>query len=188
MPKTLLIALLSLILGLSSACKFVISTYSETDKANTLVREGNALQLDGIRIQEEAADRYEQIVKVRPRFEDRTRLERPLEVVVFKLETARETLNLSAEKTAEASKMDVSEVFKEYLTLRAGLLRREAEVTDILVRQARLNYDPTLASEADFDQRWKALDAEIASIREQQTEIAAQADSILAEHDEEFEA
>lgn len=127
-------------------------------------------------------------MKVRPRFEDRTRLERPLEVVVFKLETAREKLNLSAEKTAEASKMDVSEVFKEYLTLRAGLLRREAEVTDILVRQARLNYDPTLASEADFDQRWKALDAEIASIREQQTEIAAQADSILAEHDEEFEA
>lgn len=187
MPKTLLIALLSLILGLSSACKFVISTYSDTDKANTLVREGNALQMDGIRIRAEAADQYEQIVKVRPRFEDRARLERSLEVVVFQLETARGKLALSAEKSADASRMDVREPFKEYLSLRADLLRREADVADILVRQVRLNYDLSLASVADFEQRWEALDAEIASIREQQTEIAAQVDRIRDEHDEVFE-
>ena len=186
MPKTLLIALLSLILGLSSACKFVISTYSETDKANTLVREGNALQLDGIRIQEEAADRYEQIVKVRPRFEDRTRLERPLEVVVFQLETARGKLALSAEKSVEASKLYVPEYFKEYLSLRAGLLSREADVADIVVRQVKLNYDLSLASAEDFDERWGALDAESASIREQQTEIAAQVNKIRSEHEESF--
>lgn len=186
MPKTLLIALLSLILVLTSACKISFETSIDIDKANALVREGNALQMDGIRIKEEAAARYEQIVKERPGFEDRARLERPLEVVVFQLETARGKLALSAEKSVEASKLYVPEYFKEYLSLRAGLLSREADVADIVVRQVKLNYDLSLASAEDFDERWGALDAEIASIREQQTEIAAQVNKIRSEHEESF--
>lgn len=186
MPKTLLIALLSLILVLTSACKISFETSRDIDKANALVREGNALQMDGMRIKAEAAAQYEQIVKERPSFEDRARLERPLEVVVFQLETARGKLALSAEKSVEASKLYVPEYFKEYLSLRAGLLSREADVADIVVRQVKLNYDLSLASAEDFDERWGALDAEIASIREQQTEIAAQVNKIRSEHEESF--
>jgi peptidoglycan hydrolase CwlO-like protein len=186
MPKKVLIALVSLAIGLSTACDFVIKTNPDTAKANRLVREGNALQTDGIKLKKEAMDRYAKLVNEQTNVEDLVKLEGPLKDVVAQLKTARAKILEAAQKSADASKMDIPEYFQEYLSLRSELLGKEADIADILLRQVKLTYAPDLVSEADFRKRTKALNAEIANLRTQQTEIQAQVDRIREEHDIEF--
>ncbi|HQR40349.1 MAG TPA: hypothetical protein PLF26_18345 [Blastocatellia bacterium] len=186
MNRHVLIAFVSLVLGLSSACNFSIGGFPDTDKANKLVDESNALQTEGMKLKDDAVAKYKDLLKDNPTFEEMADLADPMKEVEKQLETSKSKLGEAASKSDEASKLNIADWFKQYLAARGEHLRKESEVAGLAAQLVKISYDPAVATEEDFQAQSKQLNDKLAQLRKEQDELKAKVDKISEEHKDDF--
>ena len=189
MPKLVLSACVCLVLSLS-ACSFSFGNSEEVDKANKLVNEGNVIQTEAEKLFSESTGKYDAIVKeaqsAENTFEELANKEEPLKALLGPLETAANKFREAAQKSDDASKLNVEDWFKQYLSLRGELLRKEAESVDVFSRMVKITYDPSIETEEDFAAKLKEQQTALENLGKQKVDLKAKVDKLTADHKDDF--
>lgn len=106
----------------------------ETEKANTMINEGNQLVTDGNKLAEEAGTKNNQLydnLSDDNFAEEQAKLKSTAQEAVDGFEKSAGKFRDAAAKFEEASKLKVDEKFKEYLTNKAQEFKKNAEGAEV---------------------------------------------------------
>jgi len=173
-PTARIPALLALLLalGLAAAC-------TQTEQANKLVDEMNALTQGGGELAQKAIARSKEMQE-KDFAEEREEVRSLGREVSSLFGRARDQYRQAADKAEEASRLKVDAWFSEYLSLKAQQLRKVAEVYDLSGREGEVAAgDGTLE---EINQQIADLEARVASLNKENEAITARVRKIEEEH------
>ena len=177
--SSMFIALLLLVVAVL-ACSGSIG--NETVKANKLVEEGNAAVQEGKQYVEDAEDKKDKMLhtKVSELAEARALAKE----AIAGYDKAEEKCKEAAKKYDEASKLKISDKFKEYLALKVKEYNKRAEVmaTAKATPQALLDSE----SQKSFIARAKANNEKIDALAKEAEDLAGQSDKLQKDNPDIF--
>lgn len=172
-PTTRVAALLALLLTLGlAAC-------SQTEEANRLVDEMNALTTKGSETAQQAIARSQQMQE-KDFAAEREEVRRLGRESASLFGQARDLFRQAADKAEQASRLKVDAWFSEYLSLKAQQLRKASEAYDLSGQEGQLAAgDGTLE---EINKGVAELEARVAKLNEENEAITARVKKIEEEH------
>jgi hypothetical protein len=155
---------------------------NETVKANKLVEEGNAAVQEGKKYVEDAEDKKDQMLhtKVSQLAEARTLAKE----AIAAYDKAEEKCKEAAKKYDEASKLKISDKFKEYLALKVKEYNKRAEVMETAKATPQALLDSE--SQKSFITRAKANNEKIDALAKEAEDLAGQSDKLQKDNPDIF--
>jgi hypothetical protein len=146
----------------------------ETDKANKLVEEGNAAIQEGKKFVADAEEKKDKMLhtKVSQLAEARTLAKE----AVAAYDKAEDKCKAAAKKYDEASKLRISDKFKEYLALKVKEYNKRAEVMETAKATPQALLDSE--SQKSFITRAKANNEKLDALTREAEELAAESDKL----------
>ena len=177
--SNMFIALLLLVIAVL-ACSGSIG--NETVKANKLVEEGNAAVQEGKKYVEDAEDKKDKMLhtKVSQLAEARTLAKE----AIAAYDKAEEKCKGAAKKYDEASKLKISDKFKEYLALKVKEYNKRAEVMETAKATPQALLDSE--SQKSFITRAKANNEKIDALAKEAEDLAGQSDKLQKDNPDIF--
>lgn len=173
-PTTRVPALLALLLtlGLAAGC-------GQTEQANQLVDEMNALSAKGGELAKQAIARSQEMQEkdFAAEREEVRRLGRESAAIFGQ---ARDQYSRAADKAEQASKLKVDAWFSEYLSLKAQQLRKVAEVCDLSGQEGQAAAGD--GSLEEINRQITDLEARVGRLNEESEAITARVKKIEEEH------
>lgn len=163
---------LLLALGLGAAC-------SETEQANKLVDEMNALTAKGGELAQQAVARSREMQE-KDFAEEREEVRRLARESSSLFGQARDQYRQAADKAEQAGKLKVDAWFGEYLSLKAQQLRKVAEAYDLSGQEGEVAAGDAPLEE--INQKIAELEARVARVNEENEAITARVRKIEEEH------
>ena len=167
-----------LLLGVVLAC----GSADETDKANKLVNEGNAAINDGKKYLADAEEKKNTMLHT-----DVSQLAEARTIAneaVRAYDQAEEKAKEAAGKFEEASKLKISEKFKEYLALKVKEFNKRAELVEALKSAPQALIDSQ--SRSSFISRANAATQKAESLSKEADDLGAQADKLQKDNPDAF--
>jgi len=177
--SSMFIALLLLFMAVL-ACSGSIG--NETAKANKLVDEGNAAVQEGKKYVEDAEDKKDKMLhtKVSELAEARTLAKE----AIAGYDKAEDKCKEAAKKYDEASKLKISDKFKEYLALKVKEYNKRAEVMETAKATPQALLDSE--SQKSFIARAKANNEKIDALAKEAEDLAGQSDKLQKDNPDIF--
>ena len=155
---------------------------NETVKANKLVEEGNAAVQEGKKYVEDAEEKKDKMLhtKVSQLAEARTLAKE----AIAAYDKAQEKCKEAAKKYDEASKLKISDKFKEYLALKVKEYNKRAEVMETAKATPQALLDSE--SQKSFITRAKANNEKIDALAKEAEDLAGQSDKLQKDNPDIF--
>jgi len=171
--STMFMALLVLI-----AAVLACSSGDETEKANKLGDEGNAAVADGKKFFQEADDKKQKMLQtnVSELAEARTLAKE----AIAAYDKAEDKCKEAAKKYDEASKLKISDKFKEYLGIKVKEYNKRAELVEASKGTPQALIDSE--SRSSFISRAQANNEKVAALAKEADDLAEQAKKIEADN------
>ena len=190
MPSKTLLALATLAIVFFAACEVKVVTPEDIEKANALVREANALNVDGAAFLNEASDKFRvswrEAQKGDDPFKELAAKEVMLKELEPQLQSAQGKLHDAAQKCDEASRLNVQDWFKQYLSTLADINRGSSEIAGLYLQLIRNTYDPNITTSLDRAAKQKEVEDRMTAVKTRQGELKEIKDKIAAEHSDDI--
>lgn len=174
------LAALALVLPL---CLFAAACGDQTEQANKLVAEMNALVVKGEGLARQGAAKEPELeAKDVEKERDAVRAIAREQVAFYRDGAA--AMREAAGKADEAGRLNLADWYKSYLALKARQHRKGAEILDAAIERAEL-----LAGELPFEELDKKIDESaerVAKLSKEEDEIVAEVKKIEEEHKADF--
>ena len=173
-PVTLLALLLAACLA--AGC-------NQTEQANKLVDEMNALTTRGEEVAKQAIARSQEMQE-KDFEEEREEVRRLARESADLFRQARDQFREAADKAEQAGKLKVDDWYKNYLSLKAQEIRKRAEVFDLSSREGDIAAgDATLE---EINEKITELEVRAEKLNEEGAALTAEVRRVEAEHKEDF--
>jgi uncharacterized protein (DUF3084 family) len=149
---------LSLMVGLTAAFALACGgAPDEMSKANQLVNEANAADTEASKTFEDVNKRLAQLFSDDVQFEDRKKLEPTARDAVTSIEKAQTKVREATDKVDTASKLNIPDWYKEYLTAVTQSYRNTSQGIDLLKEMANAYMDYSITDAEALLARYKGL-------------------------------
>jgi len=159
--------------GLTATLALSCGGLNEMSKANQLVGEANAADTEASKTFEDVNKRLAQLFADDVQFEDRKKLEPTAKDAVASIEKAQTKVRQATDKVDTASKLNIPDWYKEYLTAVAQRYRNTSQIIDLLKQIADTYMDYSI-TEAD------ALLAKYKELKESMDKVIKEGDDLDA--------
>lgn len=173
--------LLILTLGFTFACGG-----GDKAKANKAVSESNALGTEYIKIMQDSETKSAQLSAGTLDVEGRQKNESTVKEILNSLGTAKAKASEAAQKMEDASKFDLEDWHKEYLSTQGQMYRKASEQMDLSMEALKTYMDYSLDEEA-FTQKFTGLQAQVAESEKELEALNAKAKKIQEAHKDQFQ-
>ena len=191
MTRMILAVFVCLTMAASAACSFTLGAMYETDQANKLIDEANALDSDGDRLLTDSMKKYAEILDPALASDDpfaaMGELEDPLKQLHPPLDAAQAKFRDAAQKSDEASRLKIQDWFRDYLATNAEVYRKKAEVAAQSSKLVKLVYDPSVTTEEEFQVQGDAINTQLAELAKQVDDLRKKSSQIKEAHKDDFE-
>jgi hypothetical protein len=175
-----LTALVLLVLAIL-ACKNT-STSNETDKANKLVDEGNAAVQDAKKAVSDAEAKKDQMMKTDIRRLAEARIRAAEAIAAY--DKAAEKCKAAAAKYDEASRLQISDKFKQYLMLKVKEYNKRAEMVEAAKGTPQALIEST--NRSSFVIRANSNNSKVDQLYKEAEDIGAQAEKLQKDNPDLF--
>jgi peptidoglycan hydrolase CwlO-like protein len=186
MKRRVLLATLSLAVALSAACSFSFGPQFEFDKASPLINDSNKLNTDASALLTDAltkyGDIYDKAQKADDPFEELGAQSDAFKKLEPQIDTAKGKLRDASAKLDEASKLNLPDWFKQYITNQSDFDKSGSTTADLVLQLVKNTYDPAIQSPEDLDAKQKALNDKLAAEGKRRDDLKAANAKIAAEH------
>jgi malonyl CoA-acyl carrier protein transacylase len=163
------------------ACSTGTNT-SEVAKANQLVNEGNAAVEQGKKFVVEAEEKKNEMLQMNVRRIAEARVIAAGAIAAY--DKAAEKCKEAAQKYDEASRLKISEKFKQYLMLKVKEYNKRAELVEVAKDTPQALIEST--NRSSFVIRVNSNNEKVASLSKEADELASQADRLQKENPGDF--
>ena len=177
--KNILGLLLILTLGFTLACG------GDKSKANKAIGESNALGTEYIKITQDSETKMAQLSAGTLDVEGRQKNESTMKEILNSYTTAKAKAGEAAQKMEDASKFDLEDWHKEYLSTQGQMYRKASEQMDPAMEGLRAYMDYSLDEEA-FTQKFTGLQAQVAEKQKEIEALTAKSSKIQEAHKDQF--
>jgi hypothetical protein len=176
-------------LALLALVVLACSAGDETEKANKLVGEGNATVQEAKKFYAEAEGKKEKMIQAVPSIKNLVQLELVRSVAkeaIIAYDKTKEKCNDTSRKFEEASKLQIKDKFKEYLTLKTKEFQKRAEIVETSkgTPQALIDSD----SRSAFADKVKATNEMVEKLTKEADDLGAQADKLQKDNPDIFKS
>ncbi len=158
------------------------TTPSETDKANKLVDEGNAAVQDAKKAVSEAEAKKDEMMKTDIRRLAEARVRAAEAIAAY--DKATEKCKAAASKYDEASRLQVSDKFKQYLMLKTKEYNKRAEMVEAAKGTPQALIEST--NRSSFVIRANSNNAKVDSLYKEAEDLGAQAEKLQKDNPDIF--
>jgi len=155
---------------------------SDVAKANQLVNEGNAAVEQGKKFVVEAEDKKNAMLQMNVRRIAEARVIAAGAIAAY--DKAAEKCKEAAQKYDEASRLKISEKFKQYLMLKVKEYNKRAELVEVAKDTPQALIEST--NRSSFVIRVNSNNEKVASLSKEANELASQADRLQKENPSDF--
>lgn len=159
------------------ACSSVGNLSNETAKANQLVTEGNAAVVEAQKYVTEAEEKKQEMFGPRMNLTNARSIAKE---AIAAYDMAKEKCKLASKKYEEASKLKISDKFKEYLTLKVREYDKRAELVETAKGNPQALIDAR--SRSAYIGMANATNERVDRLTREANDLAAQADKLQKEN------
>jgi uncharacterized protein (DUF3084 family) len=175
---------LSLTLGLAAALTLACGGLNQSGggndmtKANQLVGEANAADADASKTFEDVNKRLAQLFSDDVQFEDRKKLEPTAKDAVESIDKAQTKVREATDKVDTASKLNIPDWYKEYLTAVAQSYRNTSQTIDLLKQMANTYMDYSITDAEALLAKYKELKESMDKVSKEGADLDAKVKKI----------
>lgn len=173
--------LLSLMVGLTAALALACGGAGGTNemgKANQMVNEANAADTEASRTFDDVNKRLAQLFADDVQFEDRKKLEPTAKDAVASIEKAQAKVREATDKVDTASKLNIPDWYKEYLTAVTNRYRNTSKLIDLLKDMANAYMDYSITDAEALLAKYKGLKESMDKVSKEGDELDAKVKKI----------
>jgi len=184
--RRIVVALALVSLALTPGCKY-FSRESEDQ-----LKEANKIQAEADQLAAKVEDAYNQATKkeddIKAEKRDRAKIKKLNEEEVVLYDQAIGDSKAAAEKYDQASKLKIDEKYKQYLDLRAQLMRKQGAHLAALKEMPTVRNDTTLKSTSERNKKLTDIRTRSDKLKKEVDDLRAQADKMQKENGDKFKA
>src|SRR5438309_3835847 len=173
---------------LATALALACSGGNELSKANKLVGEANAADVEGGKSLDDANKRLSQLFSSDVSFEDRKKLEPTAKDTVESINKAQAKIKEAIQKLDEARNLNVPDWYKEYLSALVDRYRNTDALVDVIKDMAKAYMDFSITEPEALLARYKELQAKMDKLNKEGEDLDAKVKKIEEANKDKFKS
>ncbi|MBA2731590.1 MAG: hypothetical protein H0U54_01730 [Acidobacteria bacterium] len=178
--KNILALTLILISGFTLACGG-----GDKAKANKAIEETNTIGMDWLKTMQEGGTKINQLANGNLEVEERQKQESTAKEALSSFDSAKAKASDAAQKMEDASKLNLEDWHKEYMSVQAQMYRKGSEGADSSREIVKAYMDYSIDGEA-FSQKFTELGTRMDNLKKEVDALTAKANKIQEDHKAEF--